>query len=60
MTCVPGPLTLTDPSQRFREDAQLNGVNSAVGAAHAARSDKIAGFDVTETTPLNAINRRIG
>jgi hypothetical protein len=47
---VPGPLTFADPLHRLREHAQLNGVNLAVGAAHAARSDKISGFDVTQTT----------
>jgi hypothetical protein len=57
---VPGPLTFADPPHRFREDAQLNGVNLAVGATHAARSDKISGSDVTETAFLNAINLRIG
>jgi hypothetical protein len=51
---VPGSLTFADPPHRLLEDAQLNGVNLAVGAAHAARSDKISGFDVTQTTLLDA------
>jgi hypothetical protein len=37
----------------------LDGVNLAVGPAHVRRADKISGFDVTETTLLEAINLRI-
>src|SRR5215472_6431878 len=56
----PGTLTFADPPHRFGKYAQLNRMNCAVGAAQAARSDKIAGFDVTETPLLNPINLRIG
>ena len=50
---VPRPLTLAYPSHRFREDAQFNGVNLAVSTVHPARSDKISGFDITETPLLD-------
>ena len=57
---VPRTLTFAYPPHRFGKDAQLNRMNFAVGTAHAARSDKVAGFDVIETPLLNPINLRIG